>query len=344
MGTANSQRIVIRRRKHGGAEHHGGSWKIAYADFVTAMMAFFLVMWLVGLMPEDKRRGIAEFFRQPLVVPVMPGADATQNTSPIPGGGMDVVRQDGDVRRSQGERLPRGTVSADAQRREQRRLEGMKRRLDSLIESSPVLKAFQPQLLLDITTEGLRVQIVDTQNRPMFANGRATVEPHMRAILRELAPVINEMPNRLSISGHTDATQYAHGERAYSNWELSADRANASRKELVAGGLHEGKVMRVMGMSSSMSLVKDDPYAAVNRRISLIVLNAQTQRRIEQENAAAATTGADLSHDALHAFDPIRVLHEVQRHDAPTHDAGTGEAASVRRAVTHATHATQESS
>jgi len=290
MGSANSHRVVIRRKRRSEEAHHGGSWKIAYADFVTAMMAFFLVMWLVGLMPDEKRRGIADYFRQPLIVPPVPGADMTRNTSAIPGGGMDVVRQDGDVRRSDGERSLRDA----AERRERQHLESMKRRLDSLIASNPVLKVFQPQLLLDITTEGLRVQIVDTHNRPMFANGRARVEPHMRAILRELAPVINEMPNRLSISGHTDATRYTHGERAYSNWELSADRANASRQELIAGGLQEGKVMRVMGMSSSMSLVKDDPYAPVNRRISLIVLNKHTEQRIEQENAAAATMSVEV--------------------------------------------------
>jgi len=289
MSSANSHRIVIRRKKHVEGGHHGGSWKIAYADFVTAMMAFFLVMWLIGIMPEDKRRGIADYFRQPLIVPVVPGADNTQNTNPIPGGGADLMREQGDVRRSQGERLQRSTSSSAAERQERARFERVKKRLDNLIASSPVLKNYQPQLLLDITDEGLRIQIVDSQNRPMFAVGRAQVEPHMRAILRELAPEINALPNRLSIAGHTDATQYALGERSYSNWELSADRANASRKELIVGGLQEGKVMRVMGMSSSMSLVKDDPYAAVNRRISLIVLNKRTEQRIERENAAAAT-------------------------------------------------------
>jgi len=290
-------------------------------------------MWLVGIMPQDKRRGIAEYFRRPTVVPIVPGADTTHNTSVIPGGGMDVVRQDGDVRRSQGDRQPRDdATSAEARKKERRRLESMKRRLDSLIASSPVLKVFQPQLLLDITTEGLRIQIVDTQNRPMFAMGRAALEPHMRAILRELAPVINDMPNRLSISGHTDAAQYALGERAYSNWELSADRANASRKELVAGGLQEGKVMRVMGMSSSMSLIKDDPYAAINRRISLIVLNKETQRRIEQENAAAAsaTTGDDGESqeiDAPHPFDPIQVLHETRERETTARVTGSAQTA-----------------
>ena len=140
----------------------------------------------------------------------------------------------------------------DAERRDQHRLENLKKRLENVIENSPVLKSFRPQLLIDLTTEGLRIQIIDNQNRPMFATGRAEVQPYMRDILRELGPVLNELPNKVSISGHTDASQYARGERAYSNWELSADRANASRQELVAGGMSESKVMRIQGLSSSM--------------------------------------------------------------------------------------------
>jgi len=290
-----SQRIVIRRKKSAHGSHHGGAWKIAYADFVTAMMAFFLVMWLISLMPEEKIKGIAEYFRRPLLVALITGSQA--NSRIIPGGGPDMLQEDGEVRRSQGQRIARQTPSA-AERAERLRFENMKRRLEKMIETSPVLKQFRPQLLLDITTEGLRIQIVDTKNRPMFALGRAEVQPHMRAILRELGPVINEMPNRISIAGHTDANQYVMGEQAYSNWELSADRANASRRELVAGGLYAGKVMRTMGLADSMSVVKDDPYAAVNRRISLVVLNKHTEQRIEAENATAAQTEATDRADA----------------------------------------------
>jgi len=305
MNTAakQSQRIVIRRKKSTHDGHHGGAWKIAYADFVTAMMAFFLVMWLISLMPEEKLKGIAEHFRRPLLVVLVSGSHATSRI--IPGGGPDVMHEDGEVRRSQGQRIARQTPSA-AEREERLRFERMKRRLDQLIETSPVLKHFRPQLRLDITTEGLRIQIIDTQNRPMFALGRSEVQPHMRAILRELAPLLNEMPNRLSIAGHTDASRYLMGEQSYSNWELSGERANASRRELVAGGLHEGKVMRTMGLASSMSVVKDDPYAAVNRRISLVVLNTRTEARIEQENAAAAQTDAT----AGAADEVMRVLSE----------------------------------
>jgi len=293
MSTVNNQRVVIRRKRSHGGGHHGGSWKIAYADFITAMMAFFLVMWLISVVPREELKGIAEYFRMPLRVALTGGPSNSAETSAIPGGGQDPLRDDGDVRRAQGARLQSQPEPTESERRDRRRLEILRQRLDTLIENSPVLQKFRPQLLIDITTEGLRIQIVDSQNRPMFNTGSAEVQSYMRDILRELGPVLNEIPNKISIAGHTDATQYARGERAYSNWELSADRANASRQELVAGGMSEGKVLRIQGLASSMSLVKDDPYAAVNRRISLVVLNEATQKRLEAENAAAADISTD---------------------------------------------------
>jgi chemotaxis protein MotB len=169
------------------------------------------------------------------------------------------------------------------------RLEDLKRELENLIEHNPMLQQFQPQLLLDMTPDGLRIQILDKQSRPMFAIGSAIIQPYMRDILRALAPVLSRLPNSITISGHTDAMQYATGERDYSNWELSADRANAARKELVAGGLIENKVKRILGLADTVNLIKDDPMAAVNRRISLLILNRRAERRIDQQN----TTGQD---------------------------------------------------
>jgi len=283
MSTANTHRVVIRRKRGHGSGHHGGSWKIAYADFVTAMMAFFLVMWLISVVPKEELKGIAEFFRMPLRTALTGGPKSSAETSAIPGGGSDPLKDDGEVRRSDGSRFETKPTPND-----RRQLERLKQRLNEAIEKNPVLMKFRPQLLVDMTTEGLRIQIVDNQNRPMFASGKAEVQPYMHDILRELAPMLNELPNKISIAGHTDAKPYAMGEMGYSNWELSADRANASRQELVASGMNESKVIRVQGLASSMSLVKDDPFAAVNRRISLVVLNAETQKRIETENATAA--------------------------------------------------------
>ena len=150
------------------------------------------------------------------------------------------------------------------------------------------MSEYRPQLLMDMTPDGLRLQILDRENRPMFDMGSAQLQPEMRVILRRLGPLLSRMPNSLSITGHTDARQYATGEREYSNWELSADRANAARRELVVGGMDESKVRRVLGLSSSVNLV-EDAYADVNRRISIVVLNRRAERRMDEQDASYAT-------------------------------------------------------
>jgi len=271
------ERIVIRRKVSHGKGHHGGSWKIAYADFVTAMMAFFLVMWLLSLVPGKDLRVIAEYFRMPLLTAVMGGPQIDNSESPIPGGSPSIVPNPFSMR-------PQDQDALEDQQDIQR-LEDLKAELEALIEANPTLREFRPQMLLDMTPDGLRIQIIDKQNRPMFDIGSARVQPYMRAILRALGPTLNKVSNPLNISGHTDARQYATGERLYSNWELSADRANAARQELVAGGMSEARVRQVMGLASTLNLIQDDPYAAVNRRISIVVLNRTTQRRLDVDNA-----------------------------------------------------------
>ncbi|HEX7867060.1 MAG TPA: flagellar motor protein MotB [Variovorax sp.] len=274
MSEEGKPRIIIKHvNKGGGGGHHGGGWKIAYADFMTAMMAFFLVMWLLSISSPKQREGIAEHFRMPLRVALTGGDKSSLSTSMIPGGGADVMHVEGEVKQADAEE------QADAER-----LAEMKKKLDELIEKSPVFQQFRSQILIDITTEGLRLQIVDTENRPMFELASARVVPHMRAILRELAPALNGLPNKITLSGHTDAIVYTN-DRAYGNWELSSDRANASRRELVAGGMTEGKVLRVIGLADSMHLDKADPRNPINRRISIILLNHRTQERIERENS-----------------------------------------------------------
>lgn len=269
--------VVVKRRKHKSHASSHGSWKIAYADFMTAMMAFFLVMWLISISSPKELIQIAEYFRTPLATAITGGPRMANSDSPIPGGGDDVTQQQGEVNKQP-------NIDELKKRMEVNRLKRIRGELDQLIEADPKLRALRPHLKIDLVQEGLRIQIIDSQNRPMFKTGSAEVEPYMRDILRGIAPVLNEIPNKISLSGHTDDYPYATGERGYSNWELSADRANASRRELVAGGLDDGKVLRVIGMSNSMRLSARGGDA-INRRISLLVLNNQAEQAILHENA-----------------------------------------------------------
>jgi chemotaxis protein MotB len=284
-----SQRpIVIKRIKKVSGGAHGGAWKIAYADFVTAMMAFFLLMWLLGSTSKAKLEGIAQYFQTPLKVALAGGSGSGDSSSVIKGGGTDLTRSVGQVK--EGEVEGKKTINLDASRakkqleaQEALRLQDIKAKLDKAVSSNPKMSQFKKQLKVDITSEGLRIQIIDDQNRPMFDSGGAIMKSYTRDILREIGKTLNEVPNRISLSGHTDAVPYAGGEAGYSNWELSADRANASRRELIAGGLEDGKVLRVVGLGSAIPFDKDNPNAPVNRRISIIVMNKRAEEAITKE-------------------------------------------------------------
>ena len=268
-------RVVVRKKRSYGEAHHGGSWKIAYSDFMTSMMSFFLVMWLISLVPKQDLQAIAQYFKMPLATAIQGGPKISPSKSVIPGGDPSPIPN----------QFPIGMPSS-AQSEDDQRLENLKEDLNNLIENNPTLKQYRPQLLLDMTPDGLRIQIIDQENRPMFATASDRVASYMREILRAIAEPINQLPNRITVSGHTDAHQYASGNRYYSNWELSSDRANSARRELVAGGLDSAKVKRILGLSDTNNLVKDDPMAAVNRRISILVLNKAAEARIDAQNAA----------------------------------------------------------
>ncbi|MGN7872910.1 flagellar motor protein MotB [Roseateles sp. 22389] len=275
------QPIIIKRVKKGGHAAHGGAWKIAYADFVTAMMAFFLLMWLLGSTTEGDKKGIADYFASPLKVAMFGGSGSGDASHIIKGGGQDLTRQTGQVKAGDVE-SPRKTINLKALKEEQRRaervrLQQLKDKVEKIIADNPRIAALGGQIRLDMTREGLRIQIVDENNRPMFDSGSAVVKPYMRELLQELGNVLSEVPNRLTLEGHTDAQPFSAGERGYSNWELSADRANASRRELVAGGLPDARVLRVQGLASSKLLDMKDPNAQVNRRISIIVMNRDAE-------------------------------------------------------------------
>ncbi len=287
----NKRPIVIKRIKKVAAGHHGGAWKIAYADFVTAMMAFFLLMWLLGSTSKGDLKGIAEYFKTPLYVALSGGTGSGDSSSIIKGGGQDLTRSEGQVK--QGELPPeKKTINLKAAQQEFLRLEKikeidklkeLKQKIETAIDSNLKLQKFKNQILLDLTTEGLRIQIVDEQNRPMFQSGSARLEPYTREILQEIGKMLNEVNNKVSLSGHTDSAVFPGGSKGYSNWELSADRANASRRELIVGGMSEDKIVRVVGLSSAVLFNKEDPLSPVNRRISLIVMNKKAEEAAQHD-------------------------------------------------------------
>ncbi len=279
--------IIVKRIKKVAGGHHGGAWKIAYADFVTAMMAFFLLMWLLGSTAKGDLNGIAEYFKTPLKVAMQGGSGSGDSSSVIKGGGQDLTRTAGQVKKGETEAEKKSynlkAAQAELERIEAANLKQLKKSLEMAIEANPTLKQFKRQLLIDITSEGLRIQIVDEQNRPMFSSASADLQSYTKIILREIGPVLNDVQNRVSLSGHTDATPYANGGRGYSNWELSADRANASRRELIAGGMDEVKMLRVVGLASSVPFNQAAPHDPVNRRISIIVMNKRTEEAVTKE-------------------------------------------------------------
>ncbi|QOJ23518.1 MAG: flagellar motor protein MotB [Gammaproteobacteria bacterium] len=279
-----SQRpIVIKRVKKVAGGHHGGAWKIAYADFVTAMMAFFLLMWLLGSSTKSQLEGISEYFKTPLKVAMMGGSSIGETSSVLKGGGTDLTRQHGEVKK--------GEIKDDIkakkiikERIERVKLEGLKKKIEEAIENNPSLKKFSNQLLLDITSDGLRIQIVDEQNRPMFALGKAELQPYTKTILREIGKMLNDVDNKISLSGHTDGKPFPSGDKGYSNWELSADRANASRRELIIGGMDTNKVLQVIGLSSAVLFDKSEPLNPINRRISIVVMNERAEKAVTMDD------------------------------------------------------------
>ncbi len=287
--------IIVRRPKKGGHGHHDGAWKIAYADFVTAMMAFFLLMWLLSSTSKAKLEGIAEYFKTPMKVAMSGGSSISERSSVIKGGGADPMKKTGEVRKV----VDLDSAKSELEKRERAQLEALKQKIEAAVDANPLLKQFKKQLLLDITSEGLRIQVVDEQNRPMFGMASASLQPYTRDVLREIGRMLNDVPNRVGLSGHTDNVVYASGERGYSNWELSADRANASRRELVQGGMQEAKVLRVVGLSSAVPLDKADPNSPTNRRISIIVMNKRTEQAIIGEDAKTEVGNAAAVGEAL---------------------------------------------
>ncbi|WP_321843598.1 flagellar motor protein MotB [Paraburkholderia bannensis] len=286
--------VIVRRVKKGGHEgHHGGAWKIAYADFVTAMMAFFLLMWLLGSTSQYDRDGIEKYFNTPLSS-MLGGKPNSANPSPsiINGGGHDLANKLPAVGGANAQPAATRAVSlASGETADQTRLAQLKARLSALIEQKPALSAFKDQIRVTITDEGLRIEVVDSLKRPMFATGSAKLEDYAYAILTEIGSALNDVDSGVSIAGHTDSVPYSGGLAGYSNWELSSERANAARRALVAGHLREDRLLQVRGLADVLPLDKGEVDSALNRRISILVMNKAAERAFFQ-NAGHLTAGA----------------------------------------------------
>ena len=287
MSDDSQQPIVVKRIKKMAGGAHGGAWKVAYADFVTAMMAFFLLMWLLGSTAKGDLQGIADYFQTPLKVALAGGSGSGDSSSILQGGGEDLTRSHGQVKRGDIEAkrsiINLQALQKDYEQTEKEKLSGLKDQISAMIENNASLKQFKNQLLLDITDEGLRIQIVDEKNRPMFDSASAELKPYTREILHQIGRSLNSVENKVSLSGHTDATPFPGSPQGFGNWELSANRANSSRRELVAGGMDDAKVIRVVGLASALPFDRTDPFSPINRRISIIVMNKRTEDAILRE-------------------------------------------------------------
>jgi chemotaxis protein MotB len=285
------QQIIIKRIKKVEGGHHGGAWKVAYADFVTAMMAFFLLLWLLNAVTEEQLTGISNYFAPTMASQNQSGAGAilggqvigqgalSSNTSSpslmqhlpptsIGPGGEDLTSSNGtDAQQGMNEKDFREHLAE----REQEKFDKAEELLQNAIKGIPELKPYQGSLLVDNTPEGLRIQLTDQDGLAMFPSGSAAMYGYTRSLLDMVARIVNQLPNKISISGYTDSVPY-QGNAGYTNWELSADRALASRRILVKAGVSENRIDRVVGKADTDPLVPNDPKSPRNRRISIILL------------------------------------------------------------------------
>lgn len=317
--------VVIRREEVVEGGHHGGAWKVAYADFVTAMMAFFLLMWLLNATTEEQRKGLADYFSpanvlsrgssgigQPLggktafeqgtmisdegSVQVVPGRQPTADdpdedeesdrpAAPVPrspvearnetGGSHAAPRPDAADASRDAKADAAESAAADRAKAETRAMEHAAEQIRQAVKADPALAAVAQQLAIDITPEGLRIQILDEDRQPMFATGSAIANERAKLLLRKVAPVLLSLSQDISIAGHTDAAPYKGGDRT--NWELSAERANATRRLLLEAGLPASRIRSVTGNADRDPLLPDDPLAAANRRVAIVALRSAPQ-------------------------------------------------------------------
>ena len=289
MAGKTNQPIIVKKIKKGGGGHHGGAWKVAYADFVTAMMAFFLLLWLLSSTTEEQKKGIADYFAHASIARVMTGGGGVFGGESMTSEDQKVGQASVVVQLPLSDQKPESPDttdqdSTDANRapseeemekklaeREEQQFKQAEDELRQAIKSIPELQRLAENLVIDRTEEGLRIQIVDQDGQSMFPLGSAEMPAYTRNLMGQIAKVVQKLPNKVAVSGHTDAKPYASS-KGYTNWELSADRANSSRRALMDAGLTSDRIARVVGKAQTDPLIAADPLNPRNRRISVVLL------------------------------------------------------------------------
>ncbi len=315
--------IIVKKVVKGGHGHHGGAWKVAYADFVTAMMAFFLLLWLLNVATSEQKSGIADYFSPASISRSNSGSGGvlggksmvtdgakisdsgapsvimTLTASPRPIDELDDSDDEPedeavDERDAEAEPEADPAAAAAAERarvaaeQEEAAFEEAKETLQQAIQEIPEFAELAKHIMVDMTPEGMRIQLVDQDNKSMFPRGGAELLANAETLMMLIIRVVERLPNKIKITGHTDASPY-RSDTGYGNWELSADRANASRRALLQAGLAPARITQVSGKAATDPLTPEDPLAATNRRISIVLLR---ENKTPDAPAAAGTTGA----------------------------------------------------
>lgn len=284
--------IVLEVKRRPRQLHRSVAWKLAYADFVTAMMAFFLLLWIGTTFNKTQIEGIANYFNNPMAIPMAGGQGHGDRDAAIRGSGTDITRTQGQV--SHGHAASQSASGGAAHDRPQMaNLAELKGRLQSSMAKNNLLSQFKPQIMFITNHDGLQLQIVDRRQQPLFAGSSAHLTASAKAMLQAMGHVLSLQPNRISIEGHTDAAPYAGPKRDYSNWELSLDRANACRRALVAGGLPTRHILRVAGLGGAVPLLSAHPMDARNRRIGITLFTAEAAHAIEAQSGGGLTIHGD---------------------------------------------------
>lgn len=290
---SDEQSIIIKRLTKCPHCAHGGAWKVAFADFMTAAMAFFLMLWVLGGVNDEEMKAMAEYFRDPTVIEASPSVLVESKEA---GQSSDSMIDMGGFKDA-----PKGTEGDEdgsGKAKEKAEMEQLKLQIEQKISENPTLEKLKNQLKIEVTPNGLQVQVLDDRKRPMFGSGVDLPKDYAAKLLEEVGSVLSQTNNRISIAGHTDSSGY-HSNAEYTNWELSADRANAARRLLLSGGVDSKKIAQVVGLSDTVPFDKENPYNPRNRRISIIVLNKEAEARLKSLSEAPGME--DLSKELINS-------------------------------------------